>query len=68
MAKIKIDKERCKGCYLCIGACPKAGLEIDEALNKKGFRPAGFKKGASCTGCCFCAIMCPDCCIEGIKE
>jgi 2-oxoglutarate ferredoxin oxidoreductase subunit delta len=68
MAKIQIDKERCKGCYLCINACPKASLVIEETLNKKGFKPVGFKKGSSCIGCCFCALMCPDCCIEVIKE
>jgi 2-oxoglutarate ferredoxin oxidoreductase subunit delta len=68
MARVEIDRERCKGCYLCVGVCPKASLMIESSLNKKGFKPAGFKKGAVCAGCCLCATMCPECCIEIIKE
>ncbi|MFA6385052.1 MAG: ferredoxin family protein [Candidatus Omnitrophota bacterium] len=68
MAKVEIDRERCKGCYLCVGICPKKSLVIEDTLNKKGYKPVGFKKGAECAGCCFCATMCPDCCIEISKE
>jgi 2-oxoglutarate ferredoxin oxidoreductase subunit delta len=35
-------------------------------LNAKGFNPAGVadEKMDACTGCAFCATMCPDCVIE----
>lgn len=68
MAKVEIDRERCKGCYLCVSACPKGCLIIEPSLNKKGCKPVGFKPGAECAGCCLCAAMCPDCCIEIIQE
>jgi 2-oxoglutarate ferredoxin oxidoreductase subunit delta len=63
MAKVSIDKNKCKGCYLCVPVCPKASLVIEPELNKKGFQPVAFKQGGECIGCCMCARMCPDCCI-----
>ena len=64
MAKVKIDKNRCKGCLLCVGFCPRGCIEIDSALNIKGVKPVKFKESGECAGCLICAIMCPDCCIE----
>lgn len=63
MAKIKIDKTRCKGCYLCIANCPNALIKVAGELSAKGVKPAVFK-GGKCTGCAMCAIMCPECIIE----
>ena len=42
--KIVIDRERCKGCQLCIEVCPNLKIEVDKALNKKGYSPARFKE------------------------
>ncbi|MFA5118769.1 MAG: 4Fe-4S binding protein [Candidatus Omnitrophota bacterium] len=67
MAKITIDKNRCKGCLLCIRFCPKGSLLVDEDLNARGIRPVKFKDDAECLGCMMCALMCPDCCIEVFK-
>ncbi|MFC1807494.1 4Fe-4S binding protein [Candidatus Omnitrophota bacterium] len=64
MAKIKIDKEKCKGCKLCILYCPNSSLVFANKLNKRGVEPADFKKGAKCDGCTLCALICPDCAIE----
>ena len=61
--KIKIDRQRCKGCQLCIEACPKGLIGLDKSLNKRGVRAAYFK-GGQCTGCTLCAQACPECCIE----
>ena len=66
MAKIKIDKNRCKGCYLCITNCPNGLIKISPALNIKGVKPAVFH-GGKCTGCAMCALMCPECIIEVYK-
>lgn len=68
MAKLTINTEKCKGCLLCVGVCPKGALVPLKELNKKGFLPVGMKEGAVCAGCKFCALICPDCCIEISKE
>lgn len=67
MAKIKIDKNKCKGCYLCILNCPKGLIEISGDINIKGVKPVSFKDGG-CTGCGMCAMICPDCAIVVIKQ
>lgn len=67
MAKIKIDRNKCKGCYLCIMNCPKGLIEISSEINTKGVKPVSFKEGA-CTGCGMCAIICPDCAIVVVKQ
>lgn len=66
-AKIKIDSERCKGCGLCIAACPKLGIAVSKKSNKKGYFPAE-KNNGDCTGCAMCAIICPDAAIEVYRD
>ena len=61
MANVTVNEDVCKGCGLCIDACPKKIMEIDtQRLNKKGYHPAHCKAADICIGCAFCAIMCPD--------
>ena len=64
MAKVVILENVCKGCYLCVGACPKKVLGESETLNAKGYKPAAVKNPDACIGCAMCATMCPDCAIE----
>ena len=76
MPKIKINKQRCKGCYLCVVNCPNNLIKISPDLNTKGVKPVYFSGGkparpksgsgrsGGCTGCAMCALMCPDCVIE----
>ncbi|MDO8536200.1 MAG: 4Fe-4S dicluster domain-containing protein [Candidatus Omnitrophota bacterium] len=66
MPKIKIDKNRCKGCYLCIVNCPNSLIKIENELNAKGVKPAVFS-GGKCTGCAMCALICPEFIIEVYK-
>lgn len=61
---VKIDKERCKGCALCIDFCPKGSIFLSEELNLKGYFVAAFDPSGDCTGCGHCALMCPDVAIE----
>jgi len=70
MPKVKISKDNCKGCQLCVAYCPKGLLGIDSGLNKLGFHPAVFnnKNKNSCIGCRFCVLVCPEGCIEVIKD
>jgi len=65
MAKLTIYTDTCKGCGLCIGACPKELLAIDNShLNAKGYHPIGIGHPEDCIGCASCARMCPDCALE----
>ena len=64
MPKVTFQTDLCKGCGLCVNACPKNCLTIDAAvINKKGYSPAVMNAPDKCIGCAFCATMCPDCII-----
>ncbi|MCX5712902.1 MAG: 4Fe-4S dicluster domain-containing protein [Candidatus Omnitrophica bacterium] len=67
MPKVKIDSDKCKGCFLCVNFCPKSSLVVGDKFNRKGIKPAKVKEGAECVGCAMCAIVCPECCIEIYK-
>ena len=65
MAKLTFQTDRCKGCGLCVSACPKGIIAIAaDKLNQKGHHPAELTDPEKCVGCASCAIMCPDCIIE----
>jgi 2-oxoglutarate ferredoxin oxidoreductase subunit delta len=70
--RIIIDRERCKGCYLCISVCPNELIIISQSLNQQGYYPAEPKDnvngGKACTGCAMCATICPDIAIEVYRE
>lgn len=63
MAKVKgdvlINIEICKGCELCIDACPEDVLALADRINQKGYRYI-IKVNDECTGCTNCSTMCPD--------
>ena len=62
MAKgaIVVDKDRCKGCEVCVGACPQHVIAMQKDVNRKGYHYAYMKNPEACTGCSNCAIVCPD--------
>jgi len=65
MAKVTFQTDRCKGCGLCVSACPKGLLALaKDKINQKGHHPAEITDQEKCIGCAFCATMCPDCIIE----
>ena len=65
---LRIDKERCKGCALCVAACVSAVIRMSKKLNSKG-QPFPEPTGqVRCTGCRQCSDICPDAAIEIDRE
>ena len=65
MPKVTFNTDKCKGCGLCVIACPKNILIIaKDKINAKGHSPAEMTDESKCIGCAFCATMCPDCIIK----
>lgn len=57
--RVEIEADLCKGCLLCIEACPPAVLRESNSLNKMGYHPA-YYVGSGCTGCGICFYVCPE--------
>ncbi len=55
-----IDKDRCKGCGLCVAICPKNVLELSREVNTKGYFPVFQARPEDCVYCAMCCVMCPD--------
>ncbi len=72
MAKIQgtivVDVERCKGCDVCVVACPTSVLALGDAVNGKGYHYCTMKNPDDCTGCASCAMVCPDSVITVYRE
>jgi 2-oxoglutarate ferredoxin oxidoreductase subunit delta len=62
-----IERDICKGCELCIAACPQESLGLSVGINIKGYRYAELIKD-NCTGCVNCAIVCPDVAITVYRQ
>ena len=68
MSRIVFIEERCKGCLLCVGVCPKHIIRQSARLNRLGYRVAeAGEHPEHCLGCTSCAIMCPDIAIRVFK-
>jgi 2-oxoglutarate ferredoxin oxidoreductase subunit delta len=61
--KIVIDRELCKGCFLCIRACPLNVLAQDSLPNASGSYPSRAARPEKCIACGNCWEVCPDVCI-----
>ena len=59
---VRIDIERCKGCELCIPACPPNVLRMSSTRNEIGVLFPELLPG--CTGCSAGALGCPDFCFD----
>ena len=51
--RLKINKEWCKGCYICVEFCPANVLEIKDGK-------IHIKNIDACIECSQCELRCPD--------
>jgi 2-oxoglutarate ferredoxin oxidoreductase subunit delta len=64
---VEFDIETCKGCELCIEACPQDSLSLSKEINKLGYHYA-VQIVDNCTGCTNCALVCPDAVITVYRQ
>lgn len=65
---IDVSDKYCKGCELCVSACPQDVLSLDlEHLTSKGYHPV-YLISEGCTGCGICAIVCPEAALTVFRE
>ncbi len=64
MPGITIDKNHCKGCELCVRACPQQIISMSKEITARGYFYALVHDPSRCLGCCVCAVVCPDVAIE----
>jgi 2-oxoglutarate ferredoxin oxidoreductase subunit delta len=65
---VEIDRERCKGCFLCVRACPVQVLEEDRTPNSSGVYPVCAVRLEKCIACGNCYVVCPDVAISVFEE
>ena len=65
---IVVDTVRCKGCALCVEACPKHVIAVGKKVNVNGYPYVEAVRQEDCIGCASCGIVCPDGCITVYKK
>lgn len=73
MGKIKgaivVNTDRCKGCSLCVVACPKGVIALAQKnVNANGYPYVVAVSPDDCIGCAACGIVCPDGCISVYRK
>jgi 2-oxoglutarate ferredoxin oxidoreductase subunit delta len=56
---VVIDREKCKGCGVCVVNCPNKILRLAKNVNGKGYNYCEPFED-NCIGCASCAMVCPD--------
>ena len=66
--KVTINDKFCKGCGYCVKYCAKNVLDLEEAINAKGYHVAYPAKPEACVGCLNCSTICPEAAVTITKE
>lgn len=56
---IEFNPDVCKGCGICVEACPPKGVRLSAKLNCQGVYPAQHIDEL-CQGCGTCYYFCPE--------
>jgi 2-oxoglutarate ferredoxin oxidoreductase subunit delta len=68
MPGIRIDKNHCKGCELCVYACPQKIISMSKDITVRGYFYAQLHDPSRCIGCRLCAMTCPDVAISVVSH
>jgi 2-oxoglutarate ferredoxin oxidoreductase subunit beta len=64
MGTVLIEKDRCKGCGLCVQACPSHVLAMSHEINARGYFVPLVEHPDDCNGCRSCVLVCPDVAVQ----
>lgn len=64
MAKVTVDFQNCKGCGLCVAACPKKILRLGSVSNNKGYYVVECTDPEAAWAARRARTMCPDSILE----
>lgn len=56
---MEVMPSRCKGCGVCVAACPKKCIALGKEINKLGYPYAVFQQNG-CVACGMCFYSCPE--------
>lgn len=60
MYRLNLNPAYCKGCGICIEACPKDVIKSSGRVDAKGHLLPQTGDMARCSGCRLCELVCPD--------
>jgi 2-oxoglutarate ferredoxin oxidoreductase subunit delta len=60
MNRLCLNATYCKGCLICVEACPTGAIKASGRINSKGYLLPEEDDMHRCTGCNLCETVCPD--------